>query len=559
MLPRLITTSKQVVGGKLLGQWGKLFIDHMMAIDKDFDPGHRIDHVTRVTKTAVEIANKEGANLAVVLPAAILHDTRPVSKFGKERELASTLSADDSITLLQKWGYPEEFYPAIRHAIQAHSFSAKITPESLEAKVVQDADRLDAIGAIGVARTMAVGFKYGNPLYNSSEPFPGERDADDQTNILDHFYVKLFTLPDSLHTATAKEEGIRRIHTMETYLKALADEIGVEYVSYQNFLKKKEQHQMFRNERKRTDLICAGTLGVSTPEALSQMIGSGYRYFDLATAYKGSHEALAGAMQGMNRAEFNICTKINDGDLIKHNFSVRQILTSILKELNTNYLDTLMLHSPALLMHERAVQVFEELIKLKEEGLIKHIGVSNFTVKDLERLDPQYRKHIAYNEIEVSPYCQQNDVLEYCGRSGIQVMAYRPFGKGKADDLLENATLKEIANRHQASVQQVILAWLTQMNLVAIPKASSKEHLESNMAACNIFLSSTEMKTIATLDRNLHTCSWEGFVKLPEGFMSYADKPLVRPTTSAKGIFATNGTQGTNVGDVQPTFVQKFN
>jgi len=191
----------------------------------------------------------------------------------------------------------------------------------------------------------------------------------------------------------------------------------------------------------------------------------------------------------------------------------------------------LMLHSPALLLHERGVQVFEELIKLKEEGLIRNIGVSNFTVKDLERLDPAYRKYISFNEIELNPYCQQKDVVEFCQKAGIQVMAYRPFGKGKAEDLLQNPTLIKIAEDHKASVHQIILAWLFNNNMVAIPKASSKEHLESNMAACNIILSQEQMNAIASLDRNLHTCSWEGFVKLPS-FMSYIDKPLARPSIS---------------------------
>ena len=250
MFPRSIKNLKQIVNGKTLSEWADIFIQYMQSIDHDFDPGHRIDHVARVTKTAIEIANRENADMAVLIPAVILHDTFPVGKFTKERSKASALSADRSIQLLTDWGYPSEYYSAIRHVIIAHSFSARVAPESLEAKIVQDADRLDAIGAIGIARTMAVGFRHGNPLYHADEPFPIDREPNDNTCILDHFYVKLFSLTANLHTCAAQEEGARRIRTMEIYLQSLANEIGADYLSYQDFLDKRRQQSLL-------DITCA--------------------------------------------------------------------------------------------------------------------------------------------------------------------------------------------------------------------------------------------------------------------------------------------------------------
>lgn len=235
MHSKILSKYKQLPGNKSLQHWTELFLEHMLQIDHQFDPGHRIDHVKRVAKSAIELTEQEGALIEVVLPAAILHDTLPIGKFDKNRSMASTLSAEHSISLLEGWGYPSEYYPAIKDAILAHSFSAKIAPESLEAKVVQDADRLDALGAIGIARAMAVGFKHGNPLYLDSEPFPGKRSANDQTNILDHFYIKLFQLPDSFNTHSAKDEGKKRIATMENYLQALAHEVGDNYISQQEY------------------------------------------------------------------------------------------------------------------------------------------------------------------------------------------------------------------------------------------------------------------------------------------------------------------------------------
>ena len=134
-----------MVANRSLLDWGNQFLDYMQSIDHQFDPGHRIDHVLRVTKSAIELAVQESAELAIVLPAVILHDTKPVGKFDQDRARASTLSAAHSLQLLTDWGYPATFLPAIHHVILTHSFSAGFVAETLEAKLVQDADRLDAM------------------------------------------------------------------------------------------------------------------------------------------------------------------------------------------------------------------------------------------------------------------------------------------------------------------------------------------------------------------------------------------------------------------------------
>ena len=125
-------------------------------------------------------------------------------------------------------------------------------------------------------------------------------------------------------------------------------------------------------------------------------------------------------------------------------------------------------------------------------------------------------------------------------------MAERPFGKG--DELLENPVLKEIAAAHQASVQQVILAWLTQNYLVAIPITNSNQELEANKAACEIYLSHHEMNSIAKLDLQRPTIDWKKFAKI-KYHETYAKKPLLRPTTSDVGIFGNTAPTG---GGVQP-------
>jgi len=120
------------------------------------DPAHDINHVRRVVRSARQFAAAENAELEIVIPAAWLHDCVAVAKDSPDRAKASTMAASRAIQLLRDMAYPEQHYAAIGHAIEAHSFSAGITPTTLEAKVVQDADRIDAIGAIGTARCMMV-------------------------------------------------------------------------------------------------------------------------------------------------------------------------------------------------------------------------------------------------------------------------------------------------------------------------------------------------------------------------------------------------------------------
>lgn len=204
-----------------------LFEDYMKYVcDENPDPSHDILHVKRVVGLAKKLGVAEKANLNIVIPAAYLHDCVYISKTDARRSKASTISADRAISLLKEWGYPEEFHLAIHHAISAHSFSAKIPVESIEAKVVQDADRLDAMGAIGIFRCFALSGLLRRPFYYFDDPFCKERKPDDQTNTLDHFYIKLLQLHSKLNTDAAKLEGEKRLKTMNNFLNDLQAELS---------------------------------------------------------------------------------------------------------------------------------------------------------------------------------------------------------------------------------------------------------------------------------------------------------------------------------------------
>jgi uncharacterized protein len=192
------------------------------------DQAHGLDHVRRVVANARRLAAAEGARLEVVLPAAWLHDCEVAPKDSPHRSTASARAARTAREWLESVGYPSVLLDEIEHAIAAHSFSAGLSPHTIEAKVVQDADRLDALGAVGIARCMMVGGNLGRPLYDPDDPFCERRDAKDSVSTIDHFYTKLLRLSDSMQTESGRREAARRTEFMRSYLQELAAELAIE-------------------------------------------------------------------------------------------------------------------------------------------------------------------------------------------------------------------------------------------------------------------------------------------------------------------------------------------
>ncbi len=192
-------------------------------------PAHDFQHVLRVYKNAEMISKQEkgSVDLDVVLAAALLHDLVVYPK----GSIKTINSADDSAEiakkiLLEYKNYPREKIEKVADAIRTHSYSKKLVPRSLEGKILQDADRLDAIGAIGIARTFSVGGSENRSLYNPTDPFyKSERQLDDTQWTLDHIKKKLMILKNSMHTKTAKKIAEERTEFMELYLNQLRSEI----------------------------------------------------------------------------------------------------------------------------------------------------------------------------------------------------------------------------------------------------------------------------------------------------------------------------------------------
>ncbi len=206
-------------------RWEDLF-ERFLRDRGKIDPAHGMDHVRRVVANAVRLAGAESARLEVVLPAAWLHDCVVVPKDSADRSGASKAAARTARGWLGSTGYDPACLDEIEHAIEAHSFSAGITPLTIEAKVVQDADRLDSLGAIGVARCLMLGGSLDRPLYDAEDPFCETRAPDDSVTTIDHFYTKLLRLGESMQTDAGRKEAVRRTEFMLAYLQELAQELG---------------------------------------------------------------------------------------------------------------------------------------------------------------------------------------------------------------------------------------------------------------------------------------------------------------------------------------------
>jgi uncharacterized protein len=207
-----------------LKKWQDIFRAKAKELYPSSDPSHDHLHIDRVVQAALKLAEEEGADPYIVLPAAYFHDFVNVPKNDPRRKEASRLSAEAAVAYLNGIGYPAQYFDGIAHAIMAHSFSANIKPETIEAKVVQDADRLDALGAIGIARCFTIGGMLGRPYYHAEDICAERRDPDDAIYTVDHFFVKLFRIAETLQTKSAREEGLRRVNFMRCFLTQLSSE-----------------------------------------------------------------------------------------------------------------------------------------------------------------------------------------------------------------------------------------------------------------------------------------------------------------------------------------------
>lgn len=224
----------------------------------------------------------------------------------------------------------------------------------------------------------------------------------------------------------------------------------------------------------------------------------GYRHIDTAEFYD-NHAAIAEgiAAASIDRDDLFLTTKVWRTNLEHH--AVIAAVTDSLAQLDTEYIDLLLIHWPS-----ESVPI-EETIgamnRLQQEGRVRHIGVSNFSVSQLREARAASETPIVTNQVKYHPYNRQDDLLAYCLDEGLSLTAYSPLAKG---DLVEDDTLARIGQQYEKSAAQVALRWLIQQEpVVIIPKAARRDHLRANHEVVNFRLTSDEMREIWNLTSDL--------------------------------------------------------
>jgi uncharacterized protein len=191
----------------------------------DVDGAHDIAHLHRVWHTAQALLRDyPQADVLVVQAACYLHDLVNLPKLHPQRHLASRQAAQLALAHLTRLDFPADKLAAVAHAIEAHSFSAALVPLTIEAQLVQDADRLDALGAVGLARLFYTAGRMGSQLAHGSDARAAQRPLDDRRYALDHIASKLETLPASMQTAAGRQLGEQRLQWLREFREAFLAE-----------------------------------------------------------------------------------------------------------------------------------------------------------------------------------------------------------------------------------------------------------------------------------------------------------------------------------------------
>ena len=262
--------------------------------------------------------------------------------------------------------------------------------------------------------------------------------------------------------------------------------------------------------------------------AVKIALNNGYKHIDCAATYGNEAEvgeAFAEVFGNgdIKREDVWVTSKLWNNAHKKED--VIPALKQTLKDLQLEYLDLYLIHWPVAFKPDVSfpekvedflsleevplIETWKEMIKAKEQGMVKHIGVSNFSIEKLEELMNETDHAPEMNQVELHPYLQQDKLLEFCCRSGINVTGYSPLGSGdrsdemKADDepsLLENPVINKIAKKHGASAVQILIKWSEQRGTAVIPKSTNEGRIKENLQSAGFQLDEDDLKEIAELD-----------------------------------------------------------
>ena len=230
-------------------------------------------------------------------------------------------------------------------------------------------------------------------------------------------------------------------------------------------------------------------------ESVRTALETGYRHVDTAQAY--GNEAAVGegiAAADVDREDVFLATKVWTDEL-----AYEDVLSSAresLDRLGVDYVDLLYVHWPAEAYDpEETLPAFDEL---GDEGLIEHVGVSNFLPDQLDEAREVLDARVFANQVELHPLLPRAEIREYCASADVEVVAYSPLARG---EVFDEPVIEEIADAHDASPAQVSLAWLREKGVTAIPKATGAEHIRDNWRSLSLSLSDEEVERIDGIDR----------------------------------------------------------
>tara|TARA_B100000378_G_C18042870_1_gene411105 strand:- start:150 stop:989 length:840 start_codon:yes stop_codon:yes gene_type:complete len=232
-------------------------------------------------------------------------------------------------------------------------------------------------------------------------------------------------------------------------------------------------------------------------DALRYSISKGQNHIDCAELYGAFHtdEVVGKAISGLGREDLYIADKLWKTSVGKG--QVRPTVQKMLEKLGTDYLDMLYIHAPWNDVNwQEAIHQIDELI---DEGIVRHFGVSNFTVEQMEETRQLSKHPIAANQMNYNVLYKDEvneDFKDYCQRNGIQIVAYQPV---KRQEVMENEVIQAIAEKCNASPAQVALAWLLAQGALPIPKAINRRHIDDNIASVKLTLSDEEVETLNKL------------------------------------------------------------
>ncbi|MDP3279052.1 MAG: HD domain-containing protein [Deltaproteobacteria bacterium] len=213
-------------GSETLNQRLRALTPSVHAACEGADSAHDLAHVERVTRNAQRLSRATGARTEISVTAALLHELFNYPKGHPDSRNSGHVCAQHASALLTQHAWDQETITQVHYAIAVHPFSLGVVPTTLEAQVLQDADRLDAIGAIGIARCFATCAAMGRPFYDPDDPWSEHRALDDKLWGVDHFALKLDKLAGSMHTEAAREMAHAKSAFMSEFLAQMRAEVG---------------------------------------------------------------------------------------------------------------------------------------------------------------------------------------------------------------------------------------------------------------------------------------------------------------------------------------------